>query len=33
MFRLTKAEWENLKSQNATASWVGRRSLPYACTE
>lgn len=33
MFQLTKEEWENLKSQNATASWGGRRSEPYAFTE
>lgn len=33
MFRLTKEEWKNLKSQNATASWGGRRSLPYVFTE
>jgi len=33
MFQLTKGEWENLKSQNATASWGGRRSEPYVFTE
>ena len=27
MFRLTSAEAENLKSQNATSSWGGRRGL------
>ena len=33
MFQLTKEELENLKSQNATSSWGGRRKLPYAFTE
>ena len=33
MFQLTIQEWENLKSQNATSSWGGRRKLPYAFTE
>ena len=33
MFRLTKEEWENLKSQFATSSWGGRRKLPYVFTE
>ena len=33
MFQLTEKEWENLKSQNATSSWGGRRTLPYAFTE
>lgn len=33
MFQLTGEEWENLKSQNATSSWGGRRKLPYAFTE
>lgn len=33
MFQLTTEEWENLKSQNATSSWGGRRKLPYAFTE
>lgn len=33
MFQLTRKEWENLKSQNATASWGGRRSEPYVFTE
>jgi hypothetical protein len=28
-----EAEWENLKSQNATSSWGGRRKIPYAFTE
>lgn len=33
MFQLTTEECENLKSQNATSSWGGRRKLPYAFTE
>ncbi len=33
MFELTKEEFENLKSQNATARWGGRRTPPYAFTE
>jgi len=33
MFRLTKEEWIDLKSQNATSSWGGRRSEPYVFTE
>jgi hypothetical protein len=33
MFRLTKSEFENLKSQFATSSWGGRRTLPFAFTE
>jgi hypothetical protein len=33
MFQLTEEEWENLKSQNATSSWGGRRTLPYVFTE
>jgi hypothetical protein len=33
MFQLTDSEWENLKSQNATSSWGGRRKIPYAFTE
>jgi hypothetical protein len=33
MFQLTTEEWENLKSQNATPSWGGRRTLPYVFTE
>ncbi len=33
MFRLTKTEFENLKSQIATSSWGGSRKLPYAFTE
>ena len=33
MFTLTAKKYENLKSQNATASWGGRRNLPNAFTE
>lgn len=33
MFQLTAEQWEYLKSQNATSSWGGRRSLPYVFTE
>jgi hypothetical protein len=33
MFQLTEKEWENLRSQNATSSWGGRRTLPYVFTE
>ena len=33
MFTITVKEYENLKSQNATSSWGGRRSLPNAFTE
>lgn len=33
MFQLTNKEWEELKSQNATSSWGGRRTAPFAFTE
>lgn len=33
MFDLTKEEFQNLISQNATSSWGGRRKLPRAFTE
>ena len=33
MFRLTKKEFDNLKSQFATSSWGGTRKLPLAFTE
>lgn len=33
MFQLDKEEWEILKSQFATSSWGGARTLPYAFTE
>jgi len=33
MFQLTEVEWTNLRSQNATSSWGGRRKLPFAFTE
>ena len=33
MFQLTENEFTHLKSQFATSSWGGRRTLPYAFTE
>lgn len=33
MFQLTQEEWTDLKSQNATSSWGGRRSEPFVFTE
>jgi hypothetical protein len=33
MFRLTEQEVQHLRSQIATSSWGGRRTLPYAFTE
>jgi hypothetical protein len=33
MFQLTHEQWKNLKSQNVTSSWGGRRVLPYVFTE
>jgi hypothetical protein len=33
MFQLTSEQWESLKSQNATSSWGGRRTLPNVFTE
>lgn len=33
MFRLTKREWENLKSQFVISSWGSRRVLPFVFTE
>src|SRR3989344_7255665 len=33
MFRISNSEFENLKSQFVTASWGGRRDLPYVFTE
>ena len=33
MFQLIPNEFNNLKSQNATSSWEGRRKLPFAFTE
>lgn len=33
MFQLNEDEWENLLSQNAIASWGGRRTLPYVFSE
>lgn len=32
-FKLTKEEYENLRSKNLTSSWGGTRYLPYAFTE
>jgi hypothetical protein len=33
MFQISRKEFEDLKSQNATSSWGGRRKLPMAFTE
>ncbi|PWU01257.1 MAG: DNA-binding protein [Bacteroidetes bacterium] len=33
MFQLTDKEWEDLRSQNVTSSWGGRRYNPYVFTE
>jgi hypothetical protein len=33
IFRLTRAELDNLMSQSATSRWGGRRKLPHAFTE
>jgi hypothetical protein len=33
MFQLSKAEFENLRSQFVTSNWGGRRYAPYAFTE
>ena len=33
MFQLDEIEFQNLKSQIATSSWGGRRTLPYVFTE
>ena len=33
MFQLTQAEFDNLRSQDVTSSWGGRRYLPFAFTE
>jgi hypothetical protein len=32
-FQLSAEEWSNLKSQNATSSWGGRRKPPWVFTE
>ena len=32
MFQLTREEYANLRSQNATSSWGGRRNLPLVFT-
>jgi len=33
MFQLSEKEYRNLKSQNATSSWGGKRKPPFAFTE
>lgn len=33
MFQLTENEWLKMRSQNATSTWGGRRTLPYVFTE
>lgn len=33
MFQLNEHEFDNLKSQNATSSWGGRRKAPFVFTE
>lgn len=33
MFRLTAEQWGDLKSQNVTSRWGGRRTLPFVFTE
>jgi hypothetical protein len=33
MFQLTQKEFSDLKTQNETSSWSGRRTAPYAFTE
>ena len=33
MFQLSKKEADNLTFHNGIASWGGRRTPPYACTE
>ena len=33
MFQLSPEEWDNLRLQNATSSWGGRRYPPFAFTE
>ena len=33
MFQINENEYENLRSQNATSSWGGSRTLPYVFTE
>ena len=33
MFQLSQEEWNNLKYQNGTSSWGGRRTLPFVFTE
>ena len=33
MYQLTETDWKNLRSHFVTASWGGRRTLPYVFTE
>lgn len=33
MFQLNSQEWKDLKCQNGTSTWGGRRTFPYAFTE
>ncbi|WP_423779137.1 ORF6N domain-containing protein [Algoriphagus aquimarinus] len=33
MFQLSEEERQNLKSQNVTSRWGGRRTLPFVFTE
>ncbi|WP_026955312.1 ORF6N domain-containing protein [Algoriphagus vanfongensis] len=33
MFQLNEEEWKNLKSQNVTSRWGGRRTTPFVFTE
>ena len=33
MFQLTQDEFQDLRSQNVTSNWGGRRYLPYVFTE
>jgi hypothetical protein len=33
MLQLSNEEWDNLRFQNGTSSWGGRRTLPFAFTE
>lgn len=33
VFELSQVEWDNLKSQNVTSSWGGRRTIPKVFSE
>lgn len=33
MFQISEEEWQNLKSQNVTSRWGGRRTPPYVFRE